>query len=90
MAVYGVKYISYQLTDDRWMTVRYYVADVTVPILAVNGLNCAGYALVLSQKPYIEQFKHYITDLVKEDGLHHVITWSRSGAKPIKHRLNVS
>ena len=81
MRVAGVKYVSYQLTDHHWMTVRYYVADVTVPILAVNGLNFAGYVPVLSQKPYFEQFKNYITDLVKEDGLYYVLSWNRRRIK---------
>ena len=78
MKVAGIKYVSYQLTDHRWMTVRYYVADVTVPILAVNGLNSAGYVPVLSQNPYLEQFTHYITDLVKEAGLYYITSWNRS------------
>ena len=81
MKVAGEKYVSYQLTDHHWMTVRYYVADVTVPILAVNGLNGAGYVPVLSQKPYLEHVKNYITTLIKQDGLYYVSSWNRRSVK---------
>ena len=78
MKVAGEKYVSYQLTDHHWMTVRYYVADVTVPIFAVNRLNSAGYVPVLSEKPYLERFKHYITELQKESGLYYLISMDRA------------
>ena len=81
MTVYGLKYVAYRLIDDHWMTVRYYVTDVTVPILAVNGLNCAGYVPVLSEKPYLEQFKNYITKLQKESGLYYLVTFDRTKGK---------
>ena len=53
------------------------MADVSVPIIAVNGLNDAGYVPVLCQKPDMEQFKNYITNLIKQDGLYYVSSWNR-------------
>ena len=80
MKVEGVKYIMYRLAGHHEMRVRYYVTDVGGPILSVNGLNQSGYSPVLSEKPYLEQFKHYITELKKESGLYYLISMDRSKA----------
>ena len=77
MKIKGVKYITYELTGHHEMTVRYYVTNVSGPILSVNGLNKTGYSPVLSENPYLLYFKDYITKLEKSDGLYYIITYGK-------------
>ena len=68
------------------MTIKYYVTDVHQPIVAVNGLNVAGYSPVLANKPYLLQSRtvnnegplpRLICHLKKRHGLYYIVPHTR-------------
>jgi hypothetical protein len=72
--VYGVKYIDHLLDNGNWMCVRYYVTDVSSPIVSVNGLGQCNYEVVLSKNPALYFGELKVNTLLQEEGLHYIVT----------------
>ena len=78
MDIYGIKYVTYLLNKSgHTMTVKYYVTDVNIPILSVNGLNYVGYELILGKTNYISKDTWSICQLTKERGLFFILPLRR-------------
>ena len=59
------------------MCVRYYVTDVTAPIISVNGFGQCNYEVVLGKNPALYYGELKVNTLHQEKGLHYIITSDR-------------
>jgi len=77
LTVYGVKYVDYELDRLERMIVKYYVTDVTSPIISVDGLTDNYYEVKFAQRPTLKLRGLEICSLLRVDGLTYLCPQSR-------------